>query len=336
MKHLVTSGCSFTNLVKPNIDMPTEYPLFDKNMESWTWVEWIQYYESDNYKVHNYGCPTNDNSTIVESVMYAISKLMKDGINPTDIEVIIQWSALSRNSFYIPKYMVSRSEMTNRIHTNDFISEKRYPYEHGFKYLTGGYNRTDNLDKLNDITFNYFAHQYSNEERIISWLKNIIMMSSFCKSLGIKYKYFQMNNNITSNSFSTYDNLNNRTQEPVIDFGPNLLKYKLVGENWEAGMFMDNPYINYLIDLIDFENDFWYYQIDGYHKCGGALEWTLGNWDENIVDDSGLNLSKNIYFEMEFMSDTDIKNYFNDKSYGHPSTLMWRKFYFDILKPKFL
>lgn len=338
-KHLIASGCSFTNLVKPNIDMKPEYHLSTKNQQTWTWVEWIQHYESDKYEVHNYGCPTNDNDTIVESTMYAISKLIKDGVTPSDIEVIIQWSAASRNSFYIPKHMVERADMVSKIHTNDFVSDKRYAYEHGFKYLTGGYNRTDNLDILNDISFNYLANEYSSEERIISWLKNIILISSFCKSLGIKYKFFQMNNNISNNIYSTYDEMkshNKRTQEPQFNLGDDLIKKKLVGNNWEFDMFMDNPYINYLTELIDFENDFWFYEIDGYHKFGGALEWTLGNWDDGIVDDENMGLSKLIYFEMESLSEEEAKDYFNHKSYGHPSAIMWRKFYLEVIKPNFL
>lgn len=338
-KHIIASGCSFTNLIKPNIDMPVEYPLESKNNETWTWVEWLQYYQSDKYEVHNYGCPTNDNNTIVESTMYGINKLMKSGVNPTDIEVIIQWSAASRHSFFIPKHMVNRADMINKVHTNDFISEKRYPFEYGFKYLTGGYNHTNNLDILNDIAFSYLTNEYSSEERIISWLKNIILISSFCKSLGIKYKFFQMNNNVTDDIFSTYDQLNlknKRTQEPQFNLGNELIENKLIGDNWEAGMFIDVPYINYLTELIDFEKDFWFYKIDGYHKFGGALEWTLCNWNNDITDDENLGLSKLIYFEMEHMNDDDIKNYFNEKSYGHPSSIMWRKFYFDVLKPNFL
>ena len=186
MKHLVAAGCSFSSLVKPNVDMPTEYDLAKKDKTTWTWIEWIQHYEGDKYQIHNYGCPTNDNDTIVESVLYGINKLLKEGVDKSDIEVIIQWSAVSRNSFFIPKGMVDRSKMGVTTHTNDFITEKRYKYEHGFKYLTGGYNRTNNLDELNDIVFNYLGMEYSNEERIISFLKNIIFISSFCKSNGIK------------------------------------------------------------------------------------------------------------------------------------------------------
>ena len=129
---------------------------------------------------------------------------------------------------------------------------------------------------------------------------------------------------------------NKRTQEPQFNLGDDLIKKKLVGNNWEFDMFMDNPYINYLTELIDFENDFWFHKIDGYHKFGGALEWTLCNWDESIPDDENLGLSKIIYFEMENMSDNDVKEYFNKQSYGHPSAIMWRKFYFDVLTPYFL
>ena len=298
MKHLVASGCSFSSLVKPNVDMPTEYDLSKKDKTTWTWIEWIQHYEGDKYQIHNYGCPTNDNDTIVESVLYGINKLLKEGVEKSDIEVIIQWSAVSRNSFFIPKGMVDRNKMSVTTHTNDFITEKRYKYEHGFKYLTGGYNRTNNLDELNDISFNYLAMEYSNEERIISFLKNIIFISSFCKSNGIKYKFFTMGNNFSSKIFTKYEDINKKhksQQEPHMDIRPDILEKRLVGENWNASTLIDMPYINYLFELIDL-NDFWFYEIKNYNKYGGAIEWSIGEWGSGVKDDSGLGLSELVYF----------------------------------------
>lgn len=338
MKHLIASGCSFSSLAKPNVDMPTQYDLSKKDKTTWTWIEWIQYYEGDKYELHNYGCPTNDNDTIVESVLYAINKLLKEGISTTDIEVIIQWSAVSRKSFFIPKGMVDRSKLNVTTHTNDFIDEKRYKFEHGFKYLTGGYNRTNNLDELNDIAFNYLAMEYSNEERIINFLKNIIFISNFCKAKGIKYKFFTMGNNFSEKIFSPYEIINKENkaqQEPHLPIATNLLETKLIGENWDAGIMIDTPYINYLIDLIDF-NDFWFLEVPNYHKYGGSIEWSIVNWGDGVKDDSGLGLSEIIYFEMEGLSEQERNDYFKHKSYGHPSSLMWRKFYFEVLKPNFL
>jgi hypothetical protein len=338
MKHLVACGCSFSSLVKPNIDMPPEYDLTKKDKTTWTWIEWIQYYEGDKYQIHNYGCPTNDNDTIVESTLYAINKLLKQSIDKSDIEVIIQWSAVSRKSFFIPKGMVDRSKLNVTTHTNDFIDEKRYKYEYGFKYLTGGYNRTNNLDELNDIAFNYLAMEYSNEERIINFLKNVILISNFCKSNGIKYKFFTMGNNFSSSIFTKYEDINKKfktQQEPHMDIRPDILEKRLVGDTWNSSTLIDMPYINYLFELIDL-NDFWFYEIENYHKFGGAIEWSIGEWGSGVKDDSGLGLSELVYFEMEDLSEKELADYFKHRSYGHPSSLMWRKFYFDVLKPNFL
>ncbi len=338
MKHLVASGCSFSSLVKPNIDMPTEYDLDKKDKTTWTWIEWIQYYNKDNYQIHNYGCPTNDNDTIVESVLYGINKLLKSGVSTNDIEVIIQWSAVSRKSFFIPKGMVDRSKQVVTTHTNDFISEKRYKYEHGFKYLSGGYNKTNNLDELNDICFNYLALEYSNEERIINFLKNVIFISNFCKAKGIKYKFFTMGNNFTSKIFTPYELLHKTLktqQEPHLPIRPDIIKEKAIGKNWDDGILMDTPYINYLLDLVDL-NDFWFFEMDGYHKYGGSIEWSVANWGDGVKDDSGFGLSEIIYFEMEDLTEEERANYFKHRSYGHPSSLMWRKFYFEVIEKYFL
>lgn len=338
MKHLVTAGCSFTSLTKPNIDLSPTCPLEKKDKQAWTWVEWIRHYESNNYQVYNYGCPTNDNDSIVESVLYCINKLLKSGVKYEDIEVIIQWSAVSRKSFYIPNGMISLKNMNVTTHLNDFVDEKQYKFQKGFKYLSGGYNRTNNLDELNDICFNYLAFEYSNEERIINFLKNIILISNFCKSNGIKYKFFTMGNNFSSKIFVPYETINkkNKTQqEPHLPITPTLTEYKLIGNNWDKGIFMDNPYINYLIDLINFD-DFWFYEIENYHKYGGAIEWCIGEWGDGVKDDEGFGLSEIIYFEMEELSEEERKRFFHHRSYGHPSSLMWRKFYFDVLKKHFL
>ena len=98
---------------------------------------------------------------------------------------------------------------------------------------------------------------------------------------------------------------------------------------------LDNPYINYLINLIDL-NDFWFYEIENKYKYGGAIEWTLCEWNENIENDKNIELNKFIYWEMENLTEQQRKDYFKTRSYGHPSAIMWRKFYFDVIKPNFL
>ena len=74
MKHLIAAGCSFTSLSKPNMEFPVdiEIDLKHKSYSMYTWIDWLRYYNKDKYKVYNYGCPTNDNDTIVESVLYGI------------------------------------------------------------------------------------------------------------------------------------------------------------------------------------------------------------------------------------------------------------------------
>lgn len=339
MKHLVAAGCSFTSLSKPNIDFAVdmEIPLRHKNYDMWTWVDWIRYYNTDNYIVYNYGSPTNDNTTIVESTLYGINKLIKTGINPKDIEVIIQWTCATRNSFFIPNGFIDREKLKKE-HLNDFVSEKKYPFEQGFKYLTGGYNKTSQPDELNDVAFSYLANQFSHEERIISWLKNIILISSFCKNLGIKYKFFQLNNNISSFFYTSYKEMNKadkRNSEPGIPPSEDFLKTKLIQNTWEDGIFLDNAYIDYLLELVDL-NDFWFYERINHHKFGGSLEWTIDMWNDDIKNDTELPLSEIIYYELEGLNDVEQKQYFKKTTYGHPSSLMWRKFYLEVIKPNFL
>ena len=99
MKHIVVSGCSFTNNYRCNLQ-DERYWLNDR-IEDWTWAHWLQQSLKETHILHNYGTITNDNKTIIRSIIYKISDLLKEGVNPNDINVIAQFTSLTRNSFFI-------------------------------------------------------------------------------------------------------------------------------------------------------------------------------------------------------------------------------------------
>ena len=75
MKHIVVSGCSFTNNYRCNLQ-DERYWLNDR-IEDWTWAHWLQQSLKETHILHNYGTITNDNKTIIRSIIYKISDLLK-------------------------------------------------------------------------------------------------------------------------------------------------------------------------------------------------------------------------------------------------------------------
>ena len=102
MKYIITNGCSFTRQYRRIGITGTADDFMDDCLTMWRWPHFIQK-EYPEFKVLNYGNPTNDNSTILQSTIYGIEKLLKNGISPNDIKVIVQWSDWSRHSAFISK-----------------------------------------------------------------------------------------------------------------------------------------------------------------------------------------------------------------------------------------
>ena len=76
MKHIVVSGCSFTNNFRINIGDERRWAR--DPIQDWTWANWLQDYLKDTHILHNYGTVTHDNKSIVRSIIYKVSDLLKD------------------------------------------------------------------------------------------------------------------------------------------------------------------------------------------------------------------------------------------------------------------
>ena len=191
MKYIITSGCSFTRQFRRVGISGTTDDFQTDAMNQWKWPHFIQK-EYPEYKVINYGCPTNDNAVIVDSVIYGISKLLKENVKPEDIKVIVQWSGWSRSSFFIskskqienPNYYLNKEFIKEKhkneeiaesfAHVNDFIDEKKeYIGEHGYYILSGGYHGGGEHIKARAIEFfhDFVEHILSPEERMLQYFK---------------------------------------------------------------------------------------------------------------------------------------------------------------------
>jgi len=325
MKYIVTSGCSFTRQYRRIGITGNEYDFMNDAISQWKWPHFIQK-EYPDYKVLNYGNPTNDNAVIAKSILYGVNKLLKEGVSTENIKVIVQWSGWSRNSAFISKqkqiennYFLNKEFVAERdkdrwpinedfAHINDFINEpKKYIGEHGYFILSGGYHNGHVKAKV-----------------MIEYLQNILLIQYFCKANGIECKFFTMHNNfsadyVTEDRFPLWKPVGSSNSEAWF-----VVNKKFIPSTWENDnkvQFENSPYIKYLFDMVDFEK-FWFYKEDGLTKYGGQVEWSIkrynhdevseyddipniiwlecrGNWDDNKRDKDELIkwLEKTVYWQ---------------------------------------
>lgn len=305
MKYIVTSGCSFTRQYRRVGITGTAEDFMEDCLTMWRWPHFIQK-EYPEYKVLNYGNPTNDNAVILQSTIYGVNKLLKEGVPPSDIKVIVQWSTWSRNSAFISKekqieknYFLNRKFVKERdkntypifedfAHVNDFIDEgKTYPGEYGYYILSGGY-MTPHV-KIESIHYfeEYLKYVLSAEERMLEYFNNILFLQYFCKSNNIDYKCFTIHNNFSLKYTEREGFPQFKPKNSKKDDSWHVVMEKYIPDTWENDMkykYEDKPYIKYLYDLIDFDK-FWFYEKENLTKFGGQVEWAIQNYDINEVSD---------------------------------------------------
>jgi hypothetical protein len=338
MKHIVVSGCSFTNNFRINIGDERRWER--DPIETWTWAHWLQHSLKDTHILHNYGTVTNDNKSIARSIIYKVSDLLKDGVLPEDINVIVQWSSLIRNSFFITpeKYKSAnpkiRFEKHNEswAHTNDYLindKDKTSPYEHGYFHLTGGFNPTNNLINIDPLTIEWLNTVMTYTERHFEWFEYINMVLNFLHVNRItKIKFFNMNNNFSMKY------LNGGTHPPYYVTPRNKSVYECIIENkdicntWEPKeLEFENAYVKSYAEKIDFKKYFWFFEEKFVHSYGGMIEWSIRNFDYNLEGD----LPKVLWKEMNGMNLDEQKQYLNKYWYGHTSSILTKKFVNDVV-----
>jgi len=306
MKYIVTSGCSFTRQYRRIGITGTADDFMDDSISQWKWPHFIQS-EYPDYKVLNYGNPTNDNAVIAKSIMYGVSELIKSGVSTSDIKVIVQWSGWSRNSVFISKekqkeknYFLNKEFIKERdkdrypinedfAHINDFINvPKNYIGEHGYFVLSGGYHNDHVKTKSKEYFEDYVDHVFSVDERMIEYLNNILLIQYFCKANGIDYTCFTMHNNfskdyVNEDRFPMWKPDNSKLSE-----ANHVVNEKYIPITWfndDKIQFEDKPYIKYLFDMVDFSK-FWFYKEEGVTKYGGQVEWSIKKYDDSEVSDN--------------------------------------------------
>jgi hypothetical protein len=298
-KYIVTSGCSFTRQYRRVGLTGNEYDFMDDHISQWKWPHFIQEQFPD-YEVSNYGNPTNDNAVITNSILYGVDKLLKQGVSPSDIKVIVQWSAWSRNSAFISQYKQNtmnyqlypdpkRAKENDYAHINDFINvPKKYAGEHGYFILAGGYHATHVDVRSIDFFDEYVKHVFSVDERMIEYFKNILLIQNYCNLHNIEYKFFTMHNNFSKEYVNDTNFPRWRPEDTNKSEAYHVVYNNFIPITWQSDLnplFENKPYVKYLYDMVDFDK-FWFYTEENVTKYGGQVEWSIKRHNFDEVSDN--------------------------------------------------
>lgn len=355
MKYVITNGCSFTRAGRINIDVTDSNFIKEDDMsghgdssEFNYYPHWIQLLNSE-LKVINLGNVTNDNQVIARNLIYKIEKMKKEGISPSDISVIVQWSSFYRNAYFVspskqeenPKLRLPQHRKRwddDYAHINDFVEEKNQIGEKGYYFLSGGFGMDHIKNPMKEFAYLNLGHLHSYEERLLVFLETIVMLQMYFKSNGIKYKMFNIANNFSDEYVL---NCVNGGGFPI--FKPNgsknnemyeLIKNKYIPNTWNSKMeYFENPYLNHYYNMIDWDS-FWFYEEENLHKFGGVTEWAIRNFDINYND----GISANVLFMEQYRrgvvhTEESLIDIYKDGNcpLGHVSASLYRKFVKEIV-----
>jgi len=324
-KYIITNGCSFTRQHRRIGINGTSDDFTNDTRGQWRWSHHIKdIYQDAN--VINLGCPTNDNQVIALSTMDMVNKLLKEGILPSNILVITQWSESARNSFFI-SHEVSKvygSELKYKdTHENAYAHVSAYldkcdknVGKNGYFIQSGGYSYNHVLYDVVDI-FDKQGEYISSESKLITYFTNILLLQNFLKLHNIDSISFNLSYNLNevggTNTFSeTYN--------------------KIINKNIFKGSY-DNPYVQSLFNLIDMDS-MWLHTDEDTNN-GGITEWAIKTFDKEV--------DEQLFMEHDIANPNSVPNFdewvlMNDKineyPYGHVSEQMNRKFVKTILNKK--
>jgi hypothetical protein len=335
--YIITNGCSFTREYNRIGISGTENDYLIEPASHWKWPHFIQK-EYPNYKVLNYGCPTNDNDIIAKSTLYAINKLLKKDIRPNNIKVIVQWSGWSRSSFFISKEKQdsNKYKLKNTYdHINDFIDvNKSYIGEYGYYMLSGGYTMEMIPTEAKQFFEEFITYILSADERMIQFFQSILLVQSFCKSNNIEYLFLNMHNNFSNEYTSDITFPNWKPIGSDKSEAWHVLYEKYIPNTWESDckpQFENKPHVKWLYEMIDLDK-FWFFKDDGVTKYGGLVEWTIKKYNyEEISDNENIpNILWEEYkpkWDLGKRSKEDMLEFFLKENYWlHTSPYLNRKF----------
>ena len=265
-KHIITAGCSFTNCGK-----------------SWP-------YHIKEYNVYNVGTVGAGNGYISRAAIWECENLLKKGIPPEEISLIIMWSGIDRFEVL--------SSSNNPLH-KDYISGDKNRwwlsnYNHFIKEEDSVWLKSSipDMDWENKAVVNlmsqYWKYFYTEEESFLKTLEYILRVQRYCKSKNIKYKMSCWQNIFNQYSFKVPNGYAYQGHDMKHDLWTMVW---LDGGHWEPDRFWPKeitqkvskdtpllkdvyPQTTELWDMIDFNENWWFYE-DNQVELGGLAEWVM-------------------------------------------------------------
>lgn len=175
-KHLITSGCSFSD---------------NCTYDGGRWPHYLA--ELSNSELHNYGTGSAGNHWISSSVIYGAHTLMNKGVDPSDIVIGVMWSYFNRFSLHISKPetgqyndLLNTGQTPNPVNFINHIvnQEKQNIDEYESGWLLGSHScsfENENINKFKQRTLSFITIEATVYEDVMCWLQ----LQWFCKANGI-------------------------------------------------------------------------------------------------------------------------------------------------------
>jgi len=196
MKHIVTSGCSFSDAFVHG-----------------RWPQQLTELIKEPHTLYNYGMASKGNDWISKSIIYKVDKLLKEGISTDDIRVVAMWSGLDRKGLWITEHETHNFENLKMIpihrcqsNPSNFRDESFLPANvpgstklykcEGNGYLAGSFSCTFN-DHINDWRQEYNKRFYTHEGAGIEAYEHFLRLQWFLDLHNIKYFFMTYANIMT-------------------------------------------------------------------------------------------------------------------------------------------
>lgn len=156
-KHLITSGCSFSDVAN-----------------NFTWPLHLE--KSYDISCNHVGLSSQGNGLIARKAVYAVQQALKQGYKPEEILVGIMWSGPDRHDIYF-------ETLSSQLENNDHW---RFNPTHVVENDSGGWLIMNShwTEKTNKIYYNH-VHDYVHQ-RVLT-IEKILWVQNYLNSLGIKY-----------------------------------------------------------------------------------------------------------------------------------------------------
>lgn len=172
IKHLVTSGCSFTD------NHNKRWPHFLSEISGWS--------------LYNRGHGSAGNSWISKSIIYQTQTLLNLGIHPSEILVMAMWSGIDRKDLFITsREDVMFNKLLNSSYPNPINFLDDIPNNTSSKNKIDGYLLGAASCKFDNTNINVFKRElilnyFSQEALAIESYENFLRLQWFCDSKGIR------------------------------------------------------------------------------------------------------------------------------------------------------